>query len=660
MKQITTLNVAVLVASFSSGAWASTYTTHVEYDIANARQTLTDPNGHHIELSLNALNQLSTMRLLDAPGIPTYSYSYDTTNQLSGISSPDNQQTYTYDAFDRLETIKDLGQATPWVTFKYDHRDRITWINYREGGGVCYEYDGDSRITRIGRMYTVSASAVCSAANEKTDVGYDTKGRLSSTRYPNGITGFRTYDDVTGQLKTAGYRRANGTLVYSDTYEYWPGSSLYYSITRSTPSDVKTTLYTYDAYERLLTVTEADGRYTEFAYDAFGNRTSENITNIKNPTATQGGPKANGLYTYEYTPNSNRLERVKLNGQVLESYLYDNAGRITQRAHAKDGITTYTFDDRGLLTQVTKPTQTITYTYDALGVRKSKTVNGQTTRYLTATIGGLPHVLAETDVTGAAKRVYMYVGSQQIKQEGAPGDRSADAYLLHDNNVGSLTHVIGMQGNITAQFDYDAFGVPTVKQGNANAYGYTGEEYDGEAGLLYLRARYYDPKLGRFISADSYLGRLQEPGTQNRYVYVQGNPVSMVDPSGFDGHNNAVFTLSFGFNATFFFSPLFIPAGGVSAGINVTFATSGQVALQANYALLVGAGGYVGAEGQAAVGRSNGPLETTLIPEPYYVAEAGMGAGETRGIQFQTSMSSDQVGTGFKGGAGAGFYVAGG
>ncbi|MEK6749870.1 MAG: RHS repeat-associated core domain-containing protein [Pseudomonadota bacterium] len=173
-----------------------------------------------------------------------------------------------------------------------------------------------------------------------------------------------------------------------------------------------------------------------------------------------------------------------------------------------------------------------TYTYDALGVRKSKTVNGQTTRYLTATIGGLPHVLAETDASGAAKRVYMYAGNQQIKQEGVPGDRSADAYLLHDNNVGSLTHAIGMQGNITAQFDYDAFGVPTVKQGSVNSYGYTGEEYDGEAGLLYLRARYYDPRIGRFISADSYLGRLAEPGTQNRYVYVQNNPLLMTDPTG--------------------------------------------------------------------------------------------------------------------------------
>ncbi len=64
---------------------------------------------------------------------------------------------------------------------------------------------------------------------------------------------------------------------------------------------------------------------------------------------------------------------------------------------------------------------------------------------------------------------------------------------------------------------YDTFGARTAPA-TAGRYGYTGEEVDTETGLVYLRARYYDPALGRFISPDPFLGRLAEPSTQNRYV----------------------------------------------------------------------------------------------------------------------------------------------
>ncbi len=80
---------------------------------------------------------------------------------------------------------------------------------------------------------------------------------------------------------------------------------------------------------------------------------------------------------------------------------------------------------------------------------------------------------------------------------------------------------------------YDTFGAHTAPTpATAGRYGYTGEEIDTETGLVYLRARYYDPALGRFISPDPFLGRLAEPITQNRYVYVKNNPLGFTDPSG--------------------------------------------------------------------------------------------------------------------------------
>lgn len=83
------------------------------------------------------------------------------------------------------------------------------------------------------------------------------------------------------------------------------------------------------------------------------------------------------------------------------------------------------------------------------------------------------------------------------------------------------------------EYDYDAFGNRTIVAGDSSTtFGYTGEQYDDESGLMYLRARYYDPMIGRFITVDPYLGRLAEPVTQNRYIYVHNNPLGLIDPSG--------------------------------------------------------------------------------------------------------------------------------
>jgi len=80
--------------------------------------------------------------------------------------------------------------------------------------------------------------------------------------------------------------------------------------------------------------------------------------------------------------------------------------------------------------------------------------------------------------------------------------------------------------------------VKTAGTGSNQNFGYTGEILDAESGLLYLRARYYDPSIGRFISADPYLGRMAEPVTQNRYIYVHNNPLLYSDPTGMCRYDN--------------------------------------------------------------------------------------------------------------------------
>ena len=180
----------------------------------------------------------------------------------------------------------------------------------------------------------------------------------------------------------------------------------------------------------------------------------------------------------------------------------------------------------------TTGSQTTHYSYDALGVRASKTDNGVTTYYLTAQLFGYSRKLMELSADLDINASYVFAGHQVLKEEPVASDPSQDRYLLHDGLVGSVTHALDINGGVSADYRYDAFG---LRGGSAaRGYGYTGEEHDGITGLIYLRARYYDPRLGRFISADPYWGRLEEPVTQNRYIYVRNNPLGFVDPSGLD------------------------------------------------------------------------------------------------------------------------------
>ncbi|RLC19393.1 MAG: hypothetical protein DRI57_07180, partial [Deltaproteobacteria bacterium] len=92
----------------------------------------------------------------------------------------------------------------------------------------------------------------------------------------------------------------------------------------------------------------------------------------------------------------------------------------------------------------------------------------------------------------------------------------------------------GTRPNVTDSYVYDAFGNLRDRLGTTvNHYLYTGEQYDPDAGLYYLRARYYSPGNGRFASQDSWQGRISDPVTLHKYLYANANPVMYVDPTGY-------------------------------------------------------------------------------------------------------------------------------
>jgi RHS repeat-associated protein len=183
-------------------------------------------------------------------------------------------------------------------------------------------------------------------------------------------------------------------------------------------------------------------------------------------------------------------------------------------------------DAANRLTSVTSGTLTTTFEYDGLGNRTAQTVNDVTTEYVLDVAGGLPEVIVAT-TSGASTR-YVQVQGQILGQQ----ESGAWVYILPDH-LGSVRQLVGSGSQVDLAQSFDPFGVLFESSGSGeSAFGYTGEWYGSYNELLFLRARYYDPVVGRFLTEDTKPGVAYLPKSLHVYVYAWNNPILLTDPSG--------------------------------------------------------------------------------------------------------------------------------
>lgn len=164
----------------------------------------------------------------------------------------------------------------------------------------------------------------------------------------------------------------------------------------------------------------------------------------------------------------------------------------------------------------------------------AKTVGGVPTRYLVDDLNptGYSQVIEEV-AAGAVQRTYTY-GLQRISQEQIISSAWTSGFYGYDG-MGSVRQLTNVTGAVTDSYEYDAFGNSfTISGTTPNSYLYRGEQYDSDLGLYYLRARYYNPVTGRFMSRDPYDGNNILPISLHKYLYAGGDPVNRIDPSGKD------------------------------------------------------------------------------------------------------------------------------
>jgi RHS repeat-associated protein len=187
--------------------------------------------------------------------------------------------------------------------------------------------------------------------------------------------------------------------------------------------------------------------------------------------------------------------------------------------------TSYTWDWRDRLIAVSpQPGDNTSYEYDGDGTRVSQTRDGVKTKYINDVALPIVQVLCETDISGTIQATYIY-GKNLISMNRA----TINSYYLYDG-LGSARQLTNSSGAVTDSYMYDGFGNLIASSGStSNPYGFTGEQQFNEAdSLVFLRARYYKPLIGRFLSRDP----IGHGNGMNLYRYCLNNPVVWIDPSG--------------------------------------------------------------------------------------------------------------------------------
>ena len=465
-----------------------TLTETRQYDAAGNLVSLTHFNGVTTTYTYDAQNRKLTQ---STPGEPTISFTYTATGKYLTSAAGDGTVNYSYDPLDRLTT-----KATPEGTLSYTYyaNGNVETIASSNPNGVSVTLTWDE----LDRLSTVVDNRLPAGANTAVYT-YDPAGNVATATYPNGFQTTFTYDQLS---------RINAVSTPVSSYTYQLG-----------PTGIRTG------------ATEGNGRSLTWNYDGIYRLTNETVSN---------DPANNGSASYGLDPVGNRLSAVSsLTSIASGSFSYNPDDEISSESYDANGNVlsaggvVYTYDSENHMTSATGNGKVVTMVYDAFGNRVSKTVNGVTTQYLVeddVNPTGLPQVVEEL-VNGTVTRQYMY-GLQRISENQLIANVWTPSFYGYDGG-GSVRQLTNSVGVVTDTYEYDAFGNSFTKSGTTpNNYLYRGEQFDADLGLYYLRARYYNPFTGRFMSRDPEDGKPCDPKTLHKYLYAGGDPVNGIDPRG--------------------------------------------------------------------------------------------------------------------------------
>ena len=531
------------------------------YDALGNLTSYTDPTGGVVTATYEPGTNLLTS-LTDQNGNAT-NYSYNSAGDLTGITYDNGStQTYTYSSSGAVTSSTDqMGRTT---TYAYNSQGLLANETFADGTSQSYTYNALGELTSATATngavtnYTYNAAgelmSVTNAAGQIEFYTWNALGQEASRTEPDGsVTNYAynadgqlaTLTDGSGSLITQYAYNSLGQLIGSldgngqtTSYSYDADGDVTQILVKDASGNVTGDLtYTYDADGRPITATSLDGTWT-YSY----NGDSELVRAVFDSTDDS---IANQDLTYEYDAAGNRTKTI-FNGAVDDyttnglnqytavdgtTYDYDANGNLVSMTQSGQ-TTTYTYNDQNELVEVSGPSGTTTYTYDALGNVVSTTADGVTTNYVidplaisTSATGPLSAIAQAYNASGTVTATYDY--GNGLTAEVASGGK----YYYGMDATGNVISLSGDNGELVNTYDYTPFGsliASKINLSNPFQYGgYLGTT-SGVDDLVDMRARVYDPAIGRFTSIDP-LGLV---GGINLYAYSDQDPVEFVDPSG--------------------------------------------------------------------------------------------------------------------------------
>ena len=564
-----------------------TVTTTNTYDNMNNLTSTTDPMGNKTTfnydskgnlISVSAPEGVTSSIKVDSKGLPVEfcdamgirtCFEYNVYGNLTKTTLPalNLSSSSTYDMVSRLTCSTDaLGRT---MKFAYDDNDNLTSTIDPEQHTTRYEYDANDNLTDItnakGDVTSMSydnatdwmLSMSFAGATKKFD--YNEDGTLKSFTKPDGTLLNYSYDDL-GRVVSDGIRN----YTYDDNLRL-----------KSISCNGKTLSYTYDGLNRIIR-SEFNGHSNTYTYDKNGNCTSVNNTMYEYDGLNRlTSVKFNGMTIFYTYRKDSKLSTITYPNSMTTTYGYDAVGRlIEQKTTLANGtiVAGYNFvlDNAGnIISQTTKEpyddisliNEEITYNYNtgnritkAGDIRFSFDKNGNTTmrgneQYLwdesdhlisvgptdikydpLGLIASYGNIEFTTDPIGIGNVLYdSKSGAEYIYGNGLEARIKNDKVSYYITDVrGSVVAIVDEDGNITHKYQYDDYGKVLQKEETD----YNPFQYVGKHGVIYLtdhqyymRARHYDPTIGRFLSEDPIW-------SINLYPYADNNPIMGIDPEG--------------------------------------------------------------------------------------------------------------------------------
>ncbi len=498
-------------------------TTQYRYSKTGQLKQQTDPKGNLTRFEHHNTDAPSALVF---PNGDRHQFSYDVEDNLKGIKINGKQ----YAEFTRdtdKGTVAIQYETGGDVQFTVSGKNLVKASN--ETGTLTLEYDDQGRLLKetfeqqsIEYKRNKLGALVALILPDKTEFIYtrDNEQRVI------GVTDWKeslhriTYSNK-GSLQQINH--PNGTKVTHDTNQLGLVEALEIQSPFYPQRTIDRHQYSYDVCDRVISASNSEHQ-NQFAYDKEGRLIS----------VESSQEKYNEFFHLDANGNcvQNQYGSCSVNADdQLQSFAthelhYDHQGN-TKECPTSKGQAKLQYNGRNQLISATTPQGTTHYAYDPLGRRIRKQGSAKTTYYQWAGQQLISEKTIALDGSLLSTCDYLYFPDSfhlmAIRQDNK-------IYYSHLGRRGEVLAMTDTKGEVVWKADYNAFGVAHISiEKIEQSFRLAGHYYDNETGLHYVLARYYSPHLGRFLSRDPLF---TEGGSQNFYLYCDGDPLNRIDPTG--------------------------------------------------------------------------------------------------------------------------------